>query len=147
MQIVLMTVMFTTFFRNSCSLPENNTKTIIPVDLYFGLKQPGLTPEIFSPEISFFKEQKVGIVFYSPDGKTFFFQTIDSFYYMKSIDGHWTNPTALNIIGTDGQVSSPNISPDGSYLLYTYKGDILTCKWQGDSLSMPEKLPEQINSE
>jgi hypothetical protein len=133
-QIILMSVMFTIFFMCSCSLPGYNPETIIPGNQYFGLKQPGLTPEIFSSEISFFKEQKVGNAFYSPDGKKFFFQSTDTFYCVINEGGHWTKPAILNFICIDGKVSSPNISPDGKCMLFTNKGDVLSCKWQGDSL-------------
>lgn len=123
----------------------DNKETKNPVGQYFDLKAPGLTPEVFAPEIPFFKTRKVNSILFSPDGKYFYIMANDSLSYMKSEDGHWTMPEIA--LGSYGKISSFSISPDGNSMLVTINGDVMSCKREGNNWSSPEKLPDQVSSE
>jgi Tol biopolymer transport system component len=89
----------------------------------------------------------VGGVIYSPDGKALYLLVSDSLYCMKFEDGHWTSPEIPDFLRDYPKSSGFSISPDGNYFLFANKGDIFSCKRDGNSWSLPVKLPDQISSE
>jgi hypothetical protein len=147
--LVLIALVFTTFCNLVLSQNsiKNKQEVKIPDGQYFGLTTPGMTPEIFTPEIPLFKEGKVTFIFFAPDGKTFYFQAGDTIYYMKFLRGHWYEPEIADFLGKEGKKGVLNISPDGKLLLFNKDGDIMECKRNGEGWSSPEKLPEQISSD
>jgi hypothetical protein len=148
-KLVLIAFVFTTFcnYIFSQNSIKNKQEVKIRDGQYFGLKTPGMTPEIFAPEIRFFKEGKVSFIFFAPDGKTFYFQSGDTIYYMKLLGGQWNRPEIADFLGKEGKKGVLNVSPDGKLLLFNEGGDIMECKRNGEGWSSPEKLPEQISSD
>jgi hypothetical protein len=142
--LVFTTLCFLIFSQNSI---KNNQEIKIPDGQYFGLKMPGMTPEIFAPGIPFFKEGKVSFIFFAPDGKAFYFTAGDTTYYMKLSGGHWKKPEVADFLAKEGKIGVLNISPDGKLLLFNKDGDIMECKSTGEGWSSPEKLPGQISSD
>jgi hypothetical protein len=146
------TLLATFFLTVFCSqvFPQDSIKKRqeikIPDGQYFGLKTPGLTPEVFEPDIPLFKEGRVSYAVFAPDGKTFYFQAGDSIYYMKSVHGHWNKSKIADFLGKQEKNGVLNISPDGKFLLFTNNGDIMECKKTGEGWSSPEKMPEEITS-
>ena len=140
---LLTTFCIQVFSQNSI---KRKQEVKIPDGQYFGLKTPGLAPEVFAPDIPAFKEGKVSYAVFAPDGKTFYFQAGDSIYYMKSVRGHWNEPEIADFLGKQGKNGCLNISPDGELLLFTNNGDIMECKKNGEGWSSPEKMPEEISS-
>jgi len=145
--IVLMMIVFpkSGISQNTNPVSSGNKEMKNPTGQYFGLKPPTSTPEVFAPEIPFFKTRKVNSTLYAPDGKYFYVMANDSLFYMKSEDGHWTMPEIA--IDIAGKISGYSISPDGKFLLFTSNGDIFSCKRKENKWSSPEKLPEQVSSE
>jgi hypothetical protein len=103
---------------------------------YFGQKQPGLTPELFTPGFSAF----------TPDQKECFLEKDGAIYFMKVKEGHWTGPFIASFLGNDSKGQNPGITADGKILYYNIKGDLWISNRKGNDWSAAEKLPDQINS-
>jgi len=83
----------------SCGSQQNEPETGIPAlsGPYFGQKPPGMTPEIFAPEIYTTFGPAICSVF-SPDGNEFFFTAgygtgdAPDIFHMKQKEGVWSTP-------------------------------------------------------
>ncbi len=88
---------------------------------YLGQKPPGLTAEVFSPEIISTIEGSEMCAAFTNDGKEFYFNAIHdgtfSIFFTKEIDGRWTKPQPLHFSSsfTDRDFT---ISPDGSKIFF-----------------------------
>lgn len=88
---------------------------------YLGQKPPGLTAEVFSPEIISTIEGREMCAAFTNDGKEFYFNAIYngtfSIFLTKEIDGKWTKPLPLHFSSafTDRDLT---ISPDGNKIFF-----------------------------
>lgn len=88
---------------------------------YFGLKPPGLVPEIFSPGFISSDEFEFSGTF-TTDGKEYYFTrrptlegAANRLFYTKYVDGKWTLP-AMAPFAKNIMEYEPNTSPDGERL-------------------------------
>jgi ankyrin repeat protein len=129
---------------------------------YFGLKKPGLKPELFASDILF----NIGtfvIPTISPDGKEIYFSMSSEHFqnsriwYMKQKDGQWLPPERASFSG-DYSEGSPVFSPDGKKLFFysnmptNRKGppkndiDIWVVERKGNSWKEPKNLGSPVNT-
>jgi Tol biopolymer transport system component len=89
---------------------------------YLGQKPPGMTPEIFAPDIISTNMNAAEIAI-SPDGKEIFFRLMNydhSFYtivFMRQENGMWSKPEIAPFSGKYDR--SPYFSQDGKQLFFT----------------------------
>jgi len=90
---------------------------------YLGQKPPGMTPEVFAPDIISTNMNASTIVF-SPDGKEIFFSLMNynhSFYtivFMKQYNGVWSKPEVAPFSGKYHDTGS-HLSLNGTKLFFT----------------------------
>jgi len=87
---------------------------------YLGQKPPGITPEIFAPNI-ISKGYFECMAFFTPDGKEFYFMLWGAphgvIVFTKEVGHRWTRPQVLSFSGKyDGKFS---LSPDGNKIVYS----------------------------
>ena len=116
---VVILVAFSTLL--ACNSREENDNFPLLKGPYLGQKQPGMTAEIFAPDIiSTGHAEKNG--FFSPDGKEFYFLVFGegaSFIaFMRLEEKGWSQPHLAPFSGRyeDGEFS---LSPDGNALYFT----------------------------
>ncbi|MBU1013911.1 MAG: hypothetical protein KKG99_12985 [Bacteroidetes bacterium] len=91
---------------------------------YLGQKEPGLTPEIFAPNIITTELTEHGTVTFSPDGKEVFWSVIYSDPFRKKImtmkqeDKGWTVPQIASFSLGENE-GNPIFSPDGKRVFFT----------------------------
>jgi Tol biopolymer transport system component len=88
---------------------------------YLGQKPPGLTPEIFAPDMVSTGNHELDIAF-TPDGNEVFFTRSGPDYYSAILqfrrnNGFWTGPIMSEFSGRF-QNNYPFVSPDGSKIFY-----------------------------
>ncbi len=91
---------------------------------YLGQKPPGMTPELFAPEI--FKAEVHGGIVFSPDGKEVYWDLMEegrNILYMRIENDQWTKPAEVSFKSSYG-TGDATISPDGSKLLFTTQESI-----------------------
>ena len=132
------------------------------VGKYVGQKEPGLTPEIFAPNIVSTGMSEINACF-SPDYKEFFFSVVMPsrqfvIMSMKYNGQHWAAP---EVAGFSGEYSEadPFITADGKYLYYVSKRPIDSLQtpktdwdiWRVENINgewgKPEHLESGINSD
>ncbi|UCF06540.1 MAG: PD40 domain-containing protein [bacterium] len=93
---------------------------------YFGLKPPGMKPEVFAPGVVSTEAWEASGTF-SPDLKEYFFTrrpdfegTDNRLMYMRYEDGEWTEPQ-LAPFAKDYMEFEPFIMPDGNRLYFNSK--------------------------
>jgi len=89
---------------------------------YLGQKPPGMTPELFAPEVVSSGENFENGCTFSTDGKEFYFgRTLGKegvTYVIKNINGVWRSPEIINI--SDAQfLTEPHINHKGDQLFFT----------------------------
>ena len=127
---------------------------------YFGLKPPGIQPEVFAPNlISKPNRYEFGCAF-SKDGKEFFFAEDNGqknvIYQSRLIDGVWTQPKKL-FQGNPYKHNDPILSPDQNRLYFISNRplngygegkdiDIWYAEREGDGWSDPINAGPNINN-
>jgi Tol biopolymer transport system component len=127
---------------------------------YLGQKPPGMTPEIFSPDIISSGCHDLDIAI-SPDGKEIFFTRsgLDWFatiLYLKKTENGWQGPMLLPFNKFD-KYKYPFVSPDGKSLLFEKRGpasnglpgnlDIFISEKTRNGWGEPSRLDNGINTE
>jgi ankyrin repeat protein len=129
---------------------------------YFGLKKPGLKPELFAANILFNISIFVTPTF-SPDGKEVYFSLSSQHFqnsriwYMKQKNQQWSPPERASFSG-DYSEGSPVFSPDGKKLFFysnmpiNRKGppgkdlDIWMVEREGKSWKEPKNIGFPVNT-
>jgi len=126
-------------------------------DPYLGQKPPGMTPELFAPEI--FKTEVHGGLVLSPDGQEMYWDLMEggqNILFMKIENNQWTKPTEVIFKSRFG-TGDATFSPDGKKLFFTSRESIEESKkeageniWyverQNDSWGKPKPLGPVVNS-
>jgi len=112
------TTLLIAFVFNSCAKSQSKEKPTNPQhssEIYLGQKPPGLTPELFAPDIIKTDHREAEAAF-SPDLKEFYFRRRGGEYRSNTLvviqykDGGWTESVVPPRAG------EPFISPDGKTL-------------------------------
>ncbi len=124
---------------------------------YLGQKPPGMTPEVFAPDILPDSNYHTSPVF-TPDGKEVYWkmQGTKTITMMKIENGFWTTPKEITLSSNLDDFRDPCISPDGKKLFFLSKGilpnqsqekeNIWFVERLEDGWSEPKPLGEDINS-
>lgn len=145
------------------SQSSQDTSTEFPelTGIYLGQSEPGLSPEIFAPNIISTGKSEINACF-SPDFSEFLYTIItdDDKYVimtMSYLEGKWTKPKVASFSGTNSD-ADPFITADGKWLYFVSKRNALDSKkikedwdiWRvekvGNKWSNPQKLGGDINS-
>lgn len=125
--------------------------------LYLGQKPPGITPEVFAPDIlppSNFHSTTV----FTPDGKEVYWKMMktNKISMMKFEDNVWSTPKEMTLSPMLSDFRDPVLSPDGKTMFFLSKGklsyqqlekeNIWYVKRIADGWSDPQPLNEGINS-
>ena len=115
--IFLMVLLF-----NQCSKIEKTTTLKNP---YFGQKFPGITPEVFAPDIITPIREVQNCLTISPDGKEIYWglwneeKRINKILFSINQEGEWTEPKYLfTSIDNNYNDDAPFLSPDGQCLYF-----------------------------
>jgi len=126
---------------------------VLPDGPYFGQTPPGMTAEVFGPNIVSLPNRRELKPAFSPDGNECFIATvIDSAFtllYTKQEDGHWLDPVPADFLGVT-ETHEPSISPDGQKLFFAKKTgpnvDIYVSTKVGSQWSAASALPATVNT-
>lgn len=109
-------------FLTACDTQKESKDSSFPIleGPYLGQKPPGMTAEVFAPNI-ISTQYEEAIASFTPDGKEVFFRIMGAprggIYTMKEVDGKWTEPMVASFLGRyDGKC---NLSPDGKKIVYS----------------------------
>jgi hypothetical protein len=151
----------------SCHAQEDevkDTRTPDPASLYLGQKPPGLTPELFAPEIFAepgYSEHVYNII---PGEMACVFDRYAEYgfpqgeiFISRIVDGHWTEPELFEVFKDNDFVFLPTISPDGNRWFFTSNSIPLPAGEQGkiplffiektdDGWSQPSYLGQHIHA-
>jgi Tol biopolymer transport system component len=91
---------------------------------YLGQKQPGMTAELFAPELLGTNANEHSAVAFSPDGSVVLWAVMDRQYkgrlfHMKYENGLWSKPSSPAFADTTSDDYSPSFSPDGKTLFFS----------------------------
>lgn len=96
---------------------------VAPPAPYFGLKTPGMVPEVFAPGFISTEQFEFGITF-SPDGRECFFTRRPTYegsdnriYHSRWVDGRWSRPTRASF-AADVFEFIPIVSVNGEKLFF-----------------------------
>jgi len=128
----------------------------IPGDIYFGLKKPGLTTQIFAPGIITTDLGEHGSLAISPNMDEIYWQA-GGIKYIKNVEGKWTFPDTLELFQRY-RANNPCFSADGKKLFFhskmslekdgTFKdSDLWFVSRTNNGWSEPENLGTNLNSE
>ncbi len=128
---------------------------------YLGQKPPGMTPEVFAPDIVSTGLNEIGSSF-SKDGKDFFFSVGPDPYMsiitMKEGEDGWSRPEVASFSGSYDDFDA-KFSPDGNKIYFSSARptpgkelngidyDIWVVERENDGWSEPQNLGSVINSE
>lgn len=146
------------FFISHCALQEDSP---VLTGAYFGQKPPGITPEVFEPNIVSTGLDELNSVF-SPDGREFYFCIRNfsgavSIFQMKMENEKWSSPKLLPFACRYGDIDV-TMSPDGNNILFSSRrpipgsdkpkedNDFWMVKREGNTWGEPIYLGEDINS-
>jgi len=127
---------------------------------YLGQQPPGDTPVVFAPGIvSTCKEHSAAM--FTPDGSEAWFGRVfpAAVYYMRVVDGKWTEPRVASFCDTSTTSLYPVLSHDGSRILFSsdrpidQKGERLprgdyhmwVADRTGSGWSEPRRLDDRVN--
>ena len=131
---------------------------------YMGQKPPGMTPEVFAPDLVSTGDFERALVF-SPDGREAFFQMRGRGFttfliHMQIRDGEWRGPEMASFSGIAGfDDNYPFFSTDGKRLYFSSRRpiertgeiqknpDIWVVDRSGGTWGEPERLSDVINSD
>ena len=139
---ILLVILFVTVW--------NAAGQMLPDGPYFGQTPPGLTVEVFGPNLISLPNRRDTKVVFSPDGNECFIDTVlnstFTFLYTKQEDGHWSEPVQADFLGTQNK-QEPFISPDGQELFFVRDADIyVSIKDVNQQWSTPSKLASPIST-
>jgi WD40-like Beta Propeller Repeat len=91
---------------------------------YFGQKPPGLTAELFTPEILGTPANEHSAIAFAPDGSVVLWAVMDSQYRgrlfeMKYKNESWSKPSSPAFADTTSDDYCPSFSPDGKTLFFS----------------------------
>jgi len=91
---------------------------------YLGQKPPGMTAELFAPELLGTSANEHSAVAFSPDGSVVLWAVMDSQYRgrlfeMKYENEKWSKPSSPAFADTTSDDYSPSFSPDGKTLFFS----------------------------
>ncbi len=124
---------------------------------YLGQKPPGMTPEIFAPDIIPLSNYHTSPTFML-DGREVYWkmQGTNTISMMKIVDGVWTVPSEITLSSELKDFRDPSLSPDGKRMFFLSKGklpyqseekeNIWYVDRKEDGWSEPLPLSERINS-
>lgn len=124
--LVIISISLLFICKPSISQENQITSSDFPVlkGPYLGQKLPGLTPEIFAPEIfSKIHPEWAFCTEFTPDGNEFYFsecdtsQDIDRIMCMKRIENTWTKPEVVSFSGEYND-NDQRLSPDGNIIFW-----------------------------
>jgi hypothetical protein len=129
----LLYIIFTALFVVSCNTKKTKTKepNLESHLIYLGQKPPGLTPELFAPEL-IKNEFREAAAAFSPDAKEFYFRRRggkykkNTLFVIKNIDNQWVESEVPPYAG------EPFVSIDGKTLYLGNKYRELTDKGWGE---------------
>lgn len=156
---------------SACNVQDNKKEeSVFPIleGPYLGQKPPGMTPEIFAPDIISTKDKYELNSVFSRDGNEFYYVISSStaeekkrgvyFYYLmvtKMINGVWVKPERAPFSGIN-RIVDISLSPDGNKLYfcseqtdppdYTGPLDIWYFERVGSEWSGPNRFDPPINS-
>lgn len=128
-------------------------------DKYFGQKKPGLTPQIFAPDIISTDLHNHSSAVFSPDYTEVYYSIAHLSHviiFMKRVEGKWSKPEVASFSGQYVD-DNPFFSPDGKRLYYTSsrpisgtgtpskKDNIWFVERHGKTWGKPEILSSAIN--
>ena len=114
----------------SCTNGRDGSRNIM--NAYFGQKPPGMTPELFAPEI--FKSELHGGLVFSPDGKEVYWDLMEegrNILFMKIENDMWTEPAEVPFKSKYG-TGDATFSPDGEKLFFTSQESITSGRKEDD---------------
>ena len=127
---------------------------------YLGQKSPGMTPEVFAPEVITIPVHSA--VVFSPDGLEVFYVPWSTLKMemMKQIEGNWTKPKTVSF-ATKYDAENPCFTEDGGRMYFTstrpiktegvnikekfWQENIWYVERQGDGWSEPFLLSDELN--
>jgi len=124
---------------------------------YLGQKPPGMTPELFAPDILPSLTFHTTPVF-TPDGKEVYWKILGTktISMMKQENNVWAIPEEITLSSRLNDFRDPVLSPDGKKMFFLSKGklshqqeekeNIWFVERTGEGWSEPEPLNEGINS-
>lgn len=129
----LLYIIFAALFVVSCNTKKTKTKepNLDSPLIYLGQKPPGLTPELFAPEL-IKNEFREAAAAFSPDGKEFYFRRRggkykkNTLFVIKNIDNQWVESEVPPYAG------EPFVSIDGKTLYLGNKYRELTSSGWGE---------------
>ncbi|MCK5367436.1 MAG: PD40 domain-containing protein, partial [Cyclobacteriaceae bacterium] len=110
------------FICVSCTKTEKNF--FYTKDAYLGQRLPGLTPEVFAPDI--INHLAHSSPSFTPDGKEIYWSTVSGdnetrkIFYVKFENNKWTEPMLANFSG-DYHDDHPFITHDGEKMFFASK--------------------------
>ena len=156
--IYLGLIISTIFLISHCTQQKD---ILVLKGAYFGQKPPGITPEVFEPNIVSTGLDELNSIF-SPDGREFYFCVRNfsgavSIFQMKMENKEWSQPKLLPFASRYGDIDV-TMSPDGNNILFSSRRpvpgsdvpkeeyDFWMVKREGNSWGEPIYLGEDINS-
>jgi hypothetical protein len=93
---------------------------------YLGQTPPGMTPELFAPDILPTESIQHCVPAFSPDGREVYWTTYNlesarpsaAVYFMKETEGIWSEPAIAPFSGGDHSDYAPMFAPDGQRLYF-----------------------------
>jgi len=127
-RVYFILILIGTLFLNACDIKNQKTKDNDSSTIrspYLGLKPPGLTPEVFAPDIVSIDGRFEGAVSFSPDLNEMYFHADNedeetAIYFSKFKDDKWS--TIKKVGFTNGKKKEelhPFVSPDGKRIYFT----------------------------
>ena len=156
--IYLGSMILIVLFASHCAQKNNAPVLKGP---YFGQEPPGITPEVFEPQIVSTGLDELNSVF-SPDGREFYFCVRNflgavSIFQMTMEEENWSQPKLLPFASRYGDIDV-TMSPDGNRILFSSKRpipgsdeprgdyDFWMAEREGNTWSEAIHLGEDINS-
>jgi hypothetical protein len=166
MRLILLPIIiiFIGFISGYSQENKNNPGFQTLIGLYLGQTPPGMTPEVFAPDIITPTHEVQNCLTISPDGKEIYWgiwypeKNINKILFSKFVDRNWTKPQfVLTSDENNFSDDAPFLSPDGKKLYFisrrpSYKNDTssLETVWVAERINMewsePKLLPQVINT-
>ena len=161
-QIIKFSILISVIILSACKSEKSGTKeddSSTVESFYLGQKPPGLTPEIFAPDVVSINGRFESTVSFSPDLKELYFEAkyedqASQIYFSKLVDGAWTTIKKANLTkGNKKEEMHPFVSPDGKRIFFTAFDSIFSDEriWYvnrlEDSWSDAIKLDSPVNDD
>lgn len=115
-------------FLSGCKTEKSNTKdedSSTQGNFYLGQKPPGLTPEVFAPDVVSINGRYESTISFSADLKELYFDAknedeVSQIYFSKLVNDVWTPTKKVNFTkGNKREEIHPFVSPDGKRIYFT----------------------------